>query len=46
MDPGTGQARQVRQKLPELSQLTEPERDVWAEVEFCEPAEIINVHFQ
>ena len=46
MDPSTSQARQVCQKLAELTKLTELERNVWAEVEFGQPAEIINVHFQ
>ena len=46
MDPSTGQTRQVCQKLAELTKLTELERNVWAEVQFCQPAEIINVHFQ
>ena len=46
VDPSTGQARQVCQELPELPKLTELKRDVWAKVEFCQPTEIINVHFQ
>ena len=46
MDPSTGQTRQICQKLAELTKLTELERNVWAEVKFCQPAEIINVHFQ